>query len=320
MENVIIGLCGSGFPEVRRALEVTLPDAEIITVPVAAMPTPGPDIAIDVLVPLGETVDAAVMDATRPKLIQQFGVGIQGVDLAAARARGIPVASVPATDTGNAVAVAEIAILHVLALLRRYSQAQSSVRGGRLGQPCGSTLAGKTATVVGVGAVGTALIARLTAFEALPIGVGPRERTAYPAAALLPADCYHRVEDLSSALARSHIAFACCPLTDQTRGLIDERQLAAMPTGGYLINVARGPVVDYTALLNALRTGHLAGAGIDVAWDEPIDPGDALLRENVTVTPHIGGVTTESYSAMAQTFATNVHNLRTGQPIAHRAD
>jgi phosphoglycerate dehydrogenase-like enzyme len=93
-----------------------------------------------------------------------------------------------------------------------------------------------------------------------------------------------------------------------------------MAPGGYLVNVARGPIVDYAALLDALRSGQLAGAGIDVAWDEPIEPNDELLWENVTVTPHIGGVTTESSAAIAQSFAVNVDRLSTGEPIAHRVD
>lgn len=270
------------------------------------------------LIPLGAMVDAALMDTLRPRLIQQFGVGLQNVDLAAARERDIPVAFVPG-DTGNAVAVAEIAIMHMLLLLRRYRQAQLSVAGGGLGHPWGATLSGKTVTVLGAGAIGGALIARLAACGAIPLGVGPREQDAYPAAAALPAGQYYRVGHLTAALARSHLAAICCPLTEQTRGLIGAESLAAMPRGGYLINVARGPIVDYTALLDALRSGQLAGAGIDVAWEEPIDPGDELLRENVTVTPHIGGITKESYAAMAQTFLANVHRLQAGTPLAHLA-
>lgn len=112
----------------------------------------------------------------------------------------------------------------------------------------------------------------------------------------------------------------CCPLTVHTRGLVGADALAAMPPGGYVINVGRGPVVDYAALHDALASEQLAGAGIDVAWSEPIDPADELLTGNVTATPHIGGVTTESYTAMAATFARNVTNLATGQSLEHRAD
>jgi phosphoglycerate dehydrogenase-like enzyme len=317
---VVIGLCGRGFPEVRRALQNALPEIEIVDVPVggtdkATVP------AVDVLVPLVAEVDATLLDAARPRLVQQFGVGLQGVDLLAARERGVPVANVPAADTGNATAVAEITLLHILALLRRYHQAQRSIADRRVGQPCGSTLAGKTVTVVGVGAIGAAVIARLNAFGAIALGVGRREYQADSTlAGLLPPQRYYPIEQLDMALARTDVVVLCLPLTEQTRGLVGRGQLAAMPRGGYLVNVGRGPVADRAALLHALREGHLAGAGIDVAWEEPIDPGDELLRENVTVTPHIGGVTVESYAAMAATFAANVRNLRTGAPLRHRAD
>lgn len=276
---------------------------------------------MDVLVPLVAAVGPALMDAAQPTLIQQFGVGLQGVDMSAARDRGIPVAYVPAADTGNATAVAEITFLHLLALLRDYRQAQHNVTSQRIGQPCGSTLAGKVVTVLGVGAIGTALIERLNAFHAVPLGVGRRDYTDYPAlAGLLPADRYYGTTELNAALARSHILVVCCPLNDQTRGLVGQSQLAAIPPGGYVVNVARGSVIDYAALREVLSTGHLAGAGLDVAWTEPVDPDDELLRENLTVTPHIGGATAESYTAMARAFATNVDNLSTGRPITNRAD
>lgn len=306
-----IGLCGSGFPDVRRALSAALPDAEIVDIPASGRDEQASE--VDVLVPLGATVEGGLMDATRPRLIQQFGVGLQGVDLTAAATRGIPVANVPAADTGNA----EVAMLHLLAQLRRYRQTGQSVAERRVGQPCGS-LVGKTVTVLGVGAVGTALLVRLNAFGAVPLAVGRREFAAYPSLTeLLQIGRYFRTADLNNALARSQVLIVCCPLTEQTRGLVGADQLAAMPAGGYLINVGRGPVVDYTALLHALDAGRLAGAGLDVAWEEPVDPEDALLRENVTITPHIGGVTTESYAAIDHVFATNVRKFRAGEPLAH---
>ncbi|GAA5169039.1 D-glycerate dehydrogenase [Pseudonocardia eucalypti] len=313
----MIGLCGGGFPDVRRALRTALPGIEQVEIPVGRHDGHRPP-PVEVLVPLGATVDAELMDATGPRLIQQFGVGLQGVDLEAAHARGIPVAFVPATGTGNADAVAEIAMLHLLALLRRYREAQHSVAERRLGQPIGTTLAGKTISVLGTGGIGIAVIGRLKAFGVRPLAIGRRAFTDYPALAdLLTEADYHSTTGLSAALARSGALIVCCPLTEHTRGLIGVDQLAAMPPGGYLVNVGRGPVVDYQALLAALRSGRLAGAGLDVTWQEPADPDDDLLRHNVSLTPHIGGVTVESYAAMAETFAENVRGLRTGQPLAH---
>lgn len=311
---MLIGLCGQGFPAVRQALRSALPDATLVDVPASepagALPT------VDVLSPLGSEISAALMDATRPRLIQQFGVGLQGVDLAAARARGIPVANVPSATSGNATAVAELVFLHLLAHLRRYRQAARSVSERRLGEPIGATLAGKVVTVLGAGGIGAALVTRLLAFQATPRVVARRDREAYPALGeLLPPDGYYRVDDLTTALAGAHALVVCCPLTEQTRGLVGAAELAAMPRGGYLINVGRGPIVDYGALLDALRRGHLAGAGLDVTWQEPVDPADELLGYDVTVTPHLGGVTVESYTAMAEAFAANVRRLEAGRPL-----
>jgi phosphoglycerate dehydrogenase-like enzyme len=95
-------------------------------------------------------------------------------------------------------------------------------------------------------------------------------------------------------------------LTEDTRGIVDRAALAALGPGGHLVNVARGGIVDRDALLEALRSGHLSGAGLDVTWTEPIDPGDELLRERVAVTPHVGGVTDRSYAGMAVGFVASV--------------
>jgi phosphoglycerate dehydrogenase-like enzyme len=280
---MLIGTCGAEFPDIRDFLARALPEAEIVIIEHGT----APDLKVDVLVPGGGVVSAELMDATRPKLIQQFGVGLQGVDMDAAKQRGIPVRNVPAADSGNAVAVAEAVIFHLLALLRRFPRTQASVRDRRVGEPIGQTLDGKTVTVLGRGAIGGRVLNLLGAFGAIGIGIG-------------------RDGGLNEALARSQALVVAVPLTERTRGMVGAPQFDALPPGGYLVNVGRGPVVDYGALLRALRGGRLAGAGLDVTWTEPVDPGDELLRENVIVTPHIGGVTRESYAKMAAAFAATV--------------
>jgi phosphoglycerate dehydrogenase-like enzyme len=311
---MIIGLCDAGFPSINGVLRAELPDEQIVVLAEAAPP-------VDVLVPLGATVDAELMDTWAPRLIQQFGVGLQGVDLAAAGERGIPVSNLPASETGNAVAVSEVVLLHLLALLRRYPQGREAIGNRLVGQPAGNMLAGKTVAVVGLGAIGTEVLRRLAAFRATPLGVGRRASAEEHGleAGLLAAGDYYRVDALPEALGRAQAVVLCCPLTEETRGLIGERELAAMPDGGYLVNVGRGQVVDYDALLGALRGKRLSGAGLDVYWSEPIDPADPLLAENVSLTPHIGGVTEESYAAMASAFAANVERLRQGEPLVNRA-
>jgi phosphoglycerate dehydrogenase-like enzyme len=106
-------------------------------------------------------------------------------------------------------------------------------------------------------------------------------------------------------------------LNEETRGLVGREVLDALGQGGpgYVVNVARGPVLDYDALHVALREGRLAGAGMDVYWDEPVDPDDPILALNVVATPHIGGVTTLAYRAMGDAVVANIERLRRGDPV-----
>lgn len=311
---MIIGLCDAGFPAIKDALGAVLPDDELVVLADSTGP-------VDVLVPLGSTVDGSLMDDRQPKLIQQFGVGLQGVDLAAASERRIPVSNLPASETGNAAAVSEVVLLHLLALLRKYPDGRRSIENRLVGQPAGNMLAGKTVAVVGLGAIGREVLRRLVAFDVRPVGVGRRASAAeYGLDADLPgAGDYYRVDALHDALRRAQLVVLCCPLTEETRGLIGEAELAALPRGAHLVNVGRGQVVDYPALLAAQRSGHLGGVGLDVYWSEPIEPDDPLLTGNVSLTPHIGGVTEESYAAMASVFADNVERLRSGRPLLNRA-
>jgi phosphoglycerate dehydrogenase-like enzyme len=278
-----------------------------------------PSAPVDVLVPAMSRLDAAVMDAAQPRLIQQFGAGLDGVDIGAAQRRGIPVANVPAAASGSAAAVAEIAILHLLALSRRLDESRAALRDRRLGEPIGVGLAGRTATVVGLGGIGREVATRLQAFGTRVIGVGRRPRSALDPETATLIDAYHPVEEMSQALGQSDLLVLCTPLTPQTRGLIGASELAALRPGGVVVNVGRGPVVDYAALLAALRSGSLAGAGLDVFWREPIDPDDPILRENAFVTPHIGGVTRQAGHHTALRFVANVERLRRGEPIQNRA-
>lgn len=304
---------GKTFPESRRALRAHLPHDEIADcAPDRIVESAG---RAEVLVPTMCRVDAAVMDAVRPRLIHQFGVGVEGVDLAAAMRRGIPVANVPADASGNAAATAELATLLLLALARRLDGARAAVRARGLGEPLGETLAGSTAVVLGVGAVGREAAARLRALGMRVLGVGRRPLAEMPAA---PLDGYRVVGELRAALRDAVALVVCCSLTPETRGIVGAAELAAMPRGGFVVNVSRGAVVDRGALLGALSSGRLGGAGLDVFWEEPIDPADPILRENVIATAHVGGVTRASYDAMARALADNVERLRRGDPLRNR--
>lgn len=306
-----VGFLGPGFPDVRGKLREAMPGVELVEIA-----EDGSDaVPVDVLVPLGGRVDAAVLDRARPRLVQQFGVGLQGVDMAAARARDVPVANLPGA-AGNAVAVAEMAMLLLLGVRREIGALAESVAARAVGRPIGTMVAGSTATVLGLGAIGAALVPRLAAFDVSVIGVGRRERSAYPAVdALLPPGDVLPVDRLDEALARSDALLVCTPLTEDTRALVDAGRLAALRPGAVVVNVGRGPVLDRDALRAALASGHLAGAGLDVAWEEPIDPDDPLFEHNVLVTPHVAGVTEQSYRRMATAFAANVDRLGRGEPL-----
>lgn len=304
---------GNSFPAARKILADLLTDDDV-----GAWPSGVPDGTADVLVPAMHRVDGPLMHAARPALIQQFGAGLEGVQLEAAAARRIPVANVPADQTGNAGSVAELVVLHLLALSRRFDQARARLRDGVLGEPLSRGLAGQTTTVIGLGAIGREVLTRLRPFGTRLVGIGRRPPAAVGAAVLTLLDEYRPLDQLHTALAATDLLVLCVPLTEGTRGLIGAAELQALRPGGILVNVGRGPVVDHDALVAALRSGHIEGAGLDVFWQEPIDPGDPILAENVSATPHVGGVTTPAYRATAQRFAANVERLRRGAPLENR--
>jgi phosphoglycerate dehydrogenase-like enzyme len=261
-------------------------------------------------------VDAAVMDASRARLIHQWGAGLEGVELSAARSRNIYVANVP-TSGGNAESVAEHAIFLLLSLLRQAPLAQSSLSSGLLGTPLGRMLGGNTVCLYGLGHVASALARRLRPFGVRLLGI-TRDPQAEKVAAFELDGCF-ATRDRDEALHQTNILIPCTPLSAVTRDMINAEALAAMPRGGYLINVARGGLVNYQALFAALTSGQLAGAGLDVYWHEPIAPGDPLLSlPNVIATPHIAGVTDRSYENIADQVSANIERLRRREPPLNR--
>ena len=248
--------------------------------------------------------------APRLKLIQLAGVGFDGVDLEAATEAGIPVAQ---TVEGTIEGVAEHAVLLLLALYKRLLEADASVRRGEWLvwqlRPSSHTLQGKTVGLVGLGRIGQAVAERLGAF-----GVGLRYHDVRRADAETEAALGIRFMDLDELLRTSDVVTLHAPLTPETRGLIGAEALRAMKPTSVLINTARGGLVDEAALVEALRTGAIAGAGLDVFEKEPTDPDNPLFAfDNVVLTPHVATGTRDSVVEKARAAGENMLRVLRGE-------
>lgn len=270
----------------------------------------------DVVIPMMTILDEMLIEGGCFRLVQQWGSGLEGVDIDAARTRGIWVANVPASGS-NADSVAEHAILLTLALLRQLPVAQANVRTGILGLPLGRMLAGRTVCLYGLGATARALAHRFHAMGVRLIGI-TRDPTAPKAAEFALDECFS-LSERYKALSQTDVLVLCVRLVHQTRGLVDAGALAALPAGALVVNTARGGLIDYRALYDALSGGHLGGVGLDVYWTEPFPPDDPLLRlPNVIATPHVAGVTDRSYTDIADVVACNIERLRRSEPPLNR--
>ncbi len=259
-----------------------------------------------------EPVTAAVMDmAPKLRLVQKIGVGVNTIDLDAARARGIAVCNMPGS---NAQAVAEMTLLLMLACLRRLPMVDAATRAGRgwaldaAAQDEWGELGGRTVGLVGYGSIPRALAPLLAAFGCTVIHT-TRTRSGDPG-----------WRPLDALLAESDIVSLHVPLTEHTAGLIDAAALARMRPGAVLVNTARGGLVDQPALIAALESGRLGAAGLDVFAHEPAGPDEErLLRlDRVVATPHIAWLTTGTWDRSIQRAAENVHRLARGEALRDR--
>ena len=239
-------------------------------------------------------VSARVADrAARLKVVARAGTGLDKVDVDYVRGKGIVVKNTPAA---NVVSVAELVFGLMLSLARRIPRADAYVRGQTgwdRDQFTGTELAGKTLGVIGFGAIGRAVAKRAQAFDMRVVAFDPLvDAQAMQAAG---ADYAPTVDAL---LPQADIVTVHVPLLDSTRHLLDGPRLKLMPAGGIVINTARGGVVDEHALVAALKSGHLAGAGLDVFEQEPPSDPALLGLPNVVLTPHIGAATAEALNRM----------------------
>ncbi len=252
-----------------------------------------------------------IVPAKKLKLIQRLGAGFDNVDLAAAKAHGVTVANIPGA---NSVAVAEHAIMVMIAMLKRFTQAHNSMVAGEwkmselLLMGC-FELWQKTVGIVGLGRIGKALAQRLTGFEVT---------TLYHDILSFPPELEKQLKvtkvPFEQLLAESDIVSLHVPLTEQTRNMMSTKQFEMMKSTAFFINSARGEVVDEAALVEALNRGIIAGAAIDAFKQEPPDPNSPLLKaDNIILTPHNAGVTREvSMRFLTESFK-NFERVAAGQ-------
>ena len=236
--------------------------------------------------------------ATNLKIITKHGAGFDSVDLDAATARGIAVVTAGAA---NADAVAEHTLALMLSLVRQLPRLDRNLRHGMWEKPRfqGREFRNRIVGIVGYGQIGRR-VARLARAFGAHIVIHSRSRVADPDGAEVE-------ENFDRLLSKVDILSLHCPLTDQTRGLISERQLGLMKPGALLINTARGGLVDEAALVDALRNGRLAGAGLDTFAKEPVDAKNPLFTlDNVICSPHVAAMTEEAMARMGTTAANNI--------------
>jgi glyoxylate reductase len=258
-----------------------------------------------------DAVDAAVLDRLPGlAIVASYGVGVNHVDLAACRARGVAVTNTPGVLVQ---ATADMTMALLLAAARRVAEGDRVIRRGGWTENdptflLGTEVSGKTLGIVGFGQIGQAVARRAAGFDLRVLYASPREM-GVAGARRLPLD---------ELLAAADLLALCCPLTPETRGLVSRERLARMKRGAVLVNTSRGQVLDDEAVAEALRSGQLAAAGLDVFPAEPSVPDVYLGLENVVLTPHLGSGSRETRAAMAALVVEELERFARGEAPRHR--
>lgn len=260
------------------------------------------------------TPELFAIDGRRVRVVANFGVGVNHIDLEAARRAGVTVTNTPDVLTDD---TADLALLLMLAVLRRAGEGERELRAGhwsgwRPTHLLGARLTGKTLGIVGLGRIGMAVAQRASA------GFGMRVLAWSRSAPRGPEPGVERVDTLEALLPQVDVLSLHCPATPATRHLIGTAQLAALPEHAILVNTARGDVVDEAALVAVLEAGRIAGAGLDVFEREPtVHPG-LLAREDVVLLPHLGSATRETREAMGFRALENLRAFFAGREPGDR--
>jgi phosphoglycerate dehydrogenase-like enzyme len=298
-------------PGFRATLDRACPDGMRLTIVDAlddaalSRALPETDAILHVLRPLRS---AEIEAAPRLKLIQKIGVGVNTIDLEAARRRGVAVCNMPGT---NSQAVAELTLMLMLAALRRASYFDPLTRRGEGWRPEPEQLdrvgelAGRTVGLVGYGAI--------------PQRLAPVLRALGADAVYTTASTKDGAISLDALLRRSDVISLHCPATPETVGMISRDAITRMKAGVVVVNTARGELVDETALHDALMSGHVRAAGLDVFQREPAPADNPLFGlPNVVVTPHIGWLTPETLARSITIAFENCRRARSGEALVHR--
>lgn len=241
------------------------------------------------------------------KVIGRAGVGVDNIDVKAATERGIKVVNAPIASTNS---VAELTIGHMIAMLRWIPEATASMKAGRWEKKrfMGEELQGKTLGLVGSGRIGTEVAKRAQAFGMRTIAYDP-----YLPKEIAEKNNIELLDSLEELLKQADIVSVHAALTEETYHMLNYEKLKLMKRGSYIVNCARGGIIDEDGLLKLLREGHLAGAALDVFEQEP--PGESPLFElpNVSLTPHIGASTREAQRRAAEIIAEEVARALAGE-------
>lgn len=247
----------------------------------------------DIVIVRANLPPALFADAPRLRAAIRHGAGLDMIPVEAATAAGVLVANVPAV---NARSVAEHVLFVTMALLRRFRMVDGDLRSrgwlaGRAHAEATHELAGRIAGIVGMGAVGLEVARIARKGFGLDVVANSRRRDSIPAGV--------GYLDIDKLVAEADVLVLCCPLTPETRGLINRTRIRAMRPGSLIINVSRGPVIDDEALIEALGDGHIGGAALDVFATQPLPPDHPYFGfANVIITPHMAGITEESMMRM----------------------
>ncbi|WP_425614445.1 2-hydroxyacid dehydrogenase [Anatilimnocola sp. NA78] len=261
-------------------------------------------------------VDGALLDRLPGlKVISNYGVGVDHICLPDAAARGIPVGNTPGILDG---ATADMGFALLLATARRLVEGDRYARCGEFtrydpGYMLGQEVHGRTLGIIGMGRIGRQVAKRARAFDMPVLYYNRRPNAA------VEQELQARYVSCDELLRQADYVMLCCPLSEETRGLINEAALAKMKSTAILVNIARGPVVDTDALTAALASRQIYAAGLDVTDPEPLPRNHPLLQlDNVTIAPHLGSATEQTRRQMAEISVENLLRGIQGQPLLHQ--